>query len=96
MLRGEADIATAAKLDSALQAVQLAQHQSVHLHVGELGFADVGTLCQLATFARRARGAGHTVMTCRAKPTLRRVTQSLGIHHELGLLPESPSSPVAP
>lgn len=96
LLRGEADIASAADLDSALNAVQLAQYQSVHLHVGELGYADVRTLCQLALFARRARGAGHTVMTCRAKPTLRRVAAHLGLHDELGLLPESPSVPVTP
>ncbi len=29
-------------------------------------------------------------MTCRAQPTLRRVAAFLGIHDELGVLPESP------
>lgn len=96
LLRGEADMATAAELHTALDAVQLARHQSVHLHVGELGYADVRTLCQLALFARRARGAGHAVMTCRANPTMRRVAEHLGIHDELGVLPESRSLPAAP
>jgi anti-anti-sigma factor len=96
LLRGEADIATAAELRTALNSVQLARHQSLHLHVGDLGYADVGTLCQLALFARRARRAGHTVMTCRANPTMRRVAEHLGIHDELGVLPASPSLPAAP
>ena len=91
LLRGEADIATAAELDTALEAVHLGEHQSVHLHVGELEFVDVATLRQLTLFARRAREAGHTVMTCRAELTLRRVAELLGIQDELGVLPESPS-----
>lgn len=85
VLQGEADIATLEELEAALTRVQLSGVKSVHLHLADLDFADVSTLCQLTDFARRARESGRDIRTCGARPIVRKLAHLLSFQDDLGL-----------
>jgi anti-anti-sigma regulatory factor len=86
ILQGEADLSTLQHLETALSRLDLTDIQAVHLDLSELQFADVATIRELAVFARQAKQAGRTVLTCGASPTLRKVASILHFHIDLGLL----------
>jgi anti-anti-sigma factor len=85
ILQGEADIATLQQLETALARVGLDGAERVHLHVTDLDFADVATLHQLTSFARKVRQRGREVHTIGARPILRKIAQLMCVHHDLGL-----------
>lgn len=90
-LRGDADLDTEGDVASALRDVQLADGQSVHLHLAQLQFVDIRTMRLLSQFACRARTGGHAVLTCRPPARLRNLAQLLGLQEDLGILPHSMS-----
>jgi anti-anti-sigma regulatory factor len=84
-VEGEADLISRDVLRTGLAAIDLAAVESVHLHVGDLSFVDVGCLRELSRFAVRVRSSGRRVMTCQARPVLLRAACVLGLEEPLGL-----------
>ena len=81
---GEADLFSREVLRTGLAAVPLQGVESVHLHVGELTFVDVGCLRELSRFAVRVRSTGRRVLTCQARPVLVRAATVLSLQETLG------------
>lgn len=85
VLQGEADLATLADLEAALDCAPLEQVKSIHLHVKELDFVDATTMRRLTVFAKRARQNGRQVTTCGADSTFRLLARLLRARRDLGL-----------
>jgi anti-anti-sigma factor len=83
--RGEVDRSNVEDFGSALARVDLDGTASLHVHVADLAFIDVGGLRLLAEFARAVRRSGVTYRTCEARPGLRRAARIMGLQDELGL-----------
>lgn len=82
---GEADLISREVLRTGLAEVPLDDVESVHLHVADLTFVDVGCLRELSRFAVRVRSTGRLVLTCQARPVLLRAAMALGLEEALGL-----------
>jgi anti-anti-sigma factor len=92
IIRGEADIANADHLATALAGIALDGARSVQLHVSDLAFIDVSSLRLLTAFAGRMKQEGRAVETHGAGPMLQRVALELDVHDELGLRDQDPTS----
>ena len=84
-VEGEADLISRDELRTGLAALGVDGIVSVHLHVGDLTFVDVGCLRELSRFAVGMRSTGRRVMTCHAAPVLHRAASVLGLEEPLGL-----------
>jgi anti-anti-sigma regulatory factor len=82
---GEADLISREVLRNELAAIPVDEVESVHLHVADLTFVDVGCLRELARFAVRVQSTGRRVLTCQARPVLLRAATVLGLEEPLGL-----------
>jgi anti-anti-sigma regulatory factor len=85
ILQGEADISTLRDLEAALEDFELDGAKAVHLHLGELDFADTATIRRLTVFARQAKQTGLDVKTWGANPTLHKLAIMLEAQDDLGL-----------
>jgi anti-anti-sigma factor len=83
--RGEVDRSNVEDFGSALARIDLDETRTVHVHVSDLEFIDVGGLRLLADFARAVRRSGLTFRTCEAPPVMRRAARIMGLQDELGL-----------
>jgi anti-anti-sigma factor len=83
--RGEVDRSNVEDFGSALARIDLEGASSVHVHVSDLEFIDVGGLRLLAGFAQSVRSSGRTFRVCEARPGLRRAARIMDLQDELGL-----------